>query len=44
MLVARQALVCAGAAFTVVFSPFIEVGWSYPLIWFLLLGAVVGVG
>jgi hypothetical protein len=35
---AVQGMVCSGAAFTVIFSPFIEAGWAFPMMWIALLG------
>jgi hypothetical protein len=37
--IAFQALICAGAAWTIIYSPFGEIGgWSLPLLWFIALG------
>ena len=39
--IALQALICAGAAWTIIFSPFIELGWAFPLMWFLVLKIIM---
>lgn len=41
LVIALQAFICSGAAWTIIFSPFIETGWAFPLIWFLLLRATM---
>lgn len=33
-----QGLICAGAAWTIIFSPYVEQGWAFPLI--LILGTI----
>lgn len=35
--IALQALICPGAAWTIIFSPFIELGWAFPIMWLLIL-------
>lgn len=39
--IALQALICSGAAWTIIFSPFMELGWAFPLIWFLVLKIIM---
>lgn len=34
---ALQGLVCAGATFTIIYSPFVEPGWAFPVLWLLVL-------
>lgn len=34
---AVQAMLCAGAAFTIIFSPTIEAGWAFPMLWLLVI-------
>jgi hypothetical protein len=39
--IALQALICSGAAWTIIYSPFIEPGWAFPLMWFLVLKVIM---
>lgn len=39
-MLAIQGLICAGATFTIIYSPFIEQGWAFPVILWLLLKAL----
>lgn len=41
LAIALQALICSGAAWTIIFSPFIETGWAFPLMWFLVLKIIM---
>ena len=35
--IAMQALICTGAAWTIIFSPLDEQSWSFPLIWVIVI-------
>jgi hypothetical protein len=35
--IALQALICTGAAWTIILSPLEEQSWSFPLMWFILI-------
>lgn len=37
--ISMQALICSGAAWTIIMSPFQEQSWAFPLLWFLLIEA-----
>jgi len=39
--IALQGLVCAGAVWTIIFSPFVETGWAFPMLWLLVLGVLL---
>lgn len=39
--IALQAILCSGAAWTIIISPFEEESWAFPLIWFLCIYAAV---
>ena len=39
-----QALLCSGAAWTIIFSPFSEQSWSFPLLWFITIQFVLEYG
>jgi len=38
--VVLQAMICSGAAFTIVFSPTQENGWAFPVLWLLVMPAL----
>jgi len=38
--IGRQALICSGAAWSIIFSPFAEQSWSFPLLWFITIPIV----
>ena len=40
---ALQCMICAGAAFTIVYSPSEEEGWIFPMVWLLLLAFLYSV-
>jgi hypothetical protein len=42
--ISLQALVCSGAAWTIIGSPFGEQSWAFPCLWFLLLPALAKAG
>jgi hypothetical protein len=43
VLIALQALICCGAAWTIIFSPFDEQSWSFPLLWFIGIRTFISV-
>jgi hypothetical protein len=39
--VAFQALICCGVAWTIIYSPFAEQSWSFPLMWFVFIEVLI---